>query len=83
MDTFNDSPRPWVLFEDVPDEIYEELAAKVPTPRRIASGQIVAESEWDLLVTYRQDPGKDLCVCTCYQLARPATQFDTRTRRGH
>lgn len=53
--TFNQEPRPRVLFEEVSDDVFEELSLLVPTFRRISETESVHESEYDLVVTQSRD----------------------------
>lgn len=52
MTVYNEQPKPRVLFEDVPDDIFEQMAPLVPTARRVEEGEEVHETEYDLLVTF-------------------------------
>lgn len=49
---YGDVPRPRVLFEDVPDEVFESMKDLVPTYQRVAYDERVHNSDWDLLVTF-------------------------------
>ncbi|MFD1211100.1 hypothetical protein ACFQ36_03455 [Arthrobacter sp. GCM10027362] len=51
MPIYNQQPRPRVLFEAVPEEIFEELAALVPTAHSVKEGEEVHDTEYDLVVT--------------------------------
>lgn len=55
MTTFYSDPHPRILFEDVPDEVYERMEGLAATPRRITQSDSVHETEYDLLVTFAQD----------------------------
>lgn len=57
LNTYNYEPRPRVLFEDVPSDIYEELSKLVPTSQLIRSDEKIYEAEFDLLVTYSDYAG--------------------------
>jgi len=58
MSVFYNHPHPRVLFEDVPDELFEELAPRVPHAVRVESFDPVHEPEFDLLVTFASDAGR-------------------------
>lgn len=53
----NERPRPRILFEDVPDDVFDKMKVHAPTHQRISSdaqalNNDVHHSDWDLLVTY-------------------------------
>ena len=52
MTVYGDVPRPRVLFEDVPPEIFESMKDLAPTPLEVSAGERVHDSDWDLLVTF-------------------------------
>jgi hypothetical protein len=47
-----DVPRPRILFENVPDDVYDELAPLAGTAKRIDEDAPIHPSDWDLLVTF-------------------------------
>ena len=47
-----DAPHPRILFEDVPDEVYDELAPLAGTAKRINEEMPIHVSDWDLVVTF-------------------------------
>ena len=49
MDT---SPRPRILFQDAPGDIFAELVQLAPTSVRIAVGEDFHPSDWDLVVAF-------------------------------
>jgi len=52
-----EAPHPRVLFEDIPDDLYKELAPLVGTSKRIENDDPVHASDWDLVVTFAWDAG--------------------------
>ena len=52
MTVYGDVPRPRVLFEDVPPEIFERMSDLAPTLLEVSSEEAVHDSDWDLLVTF-------------------------------
>lgn len=53
----SEAPHPRVLFEDVPDDVFSELAPLVGTAKQIESNDRIHSSDWDLLVTFSWDAG--------------------------
>jgi hypothetical protein len=53
----DDAPYPRVLFEDMAEELYDELAPLVGTAKRIEHDDPIHASDWDLLVTCAWDAG--------------------------
>lgn len=51
MNVYNQEPRPRVLFEAVPEQLFQELSTLVPTARLVQEKEHVHEAEYDLLVT--------------------------------
>lgn len=56
----NVRPRPRIIFEDVPDDVFEKMKVHAPTHQRISSDSQaldneVHHSDWDLLVTYASE----------------------------
>lgn len=53
-----DAPHPRILFEDVPDHLYEKLAAVAGTHQRISASDMyrIHDSDWDLVVSFAGDP---------------------------
>lgn len=58
MPVYNSRPRPRVLFEALPPDLAQELAALVPTAHIVLEGEEVHESEYDLLVTCAANAGE-------------------------
>lgn len=58
MNTFNVQPRPRVLFEDVPNDLLEDLVRLVPSFKLTFAAEKVHETEFDLLVTFADHAGK-------------------------
>ena len=53
----DDTPRPRVLFESVPAELFDALAAFAPTVGRFGEDiEQIHESDWDLVVSFDSDP---------------------------
>ena len=59
MTNFNDYPHPRVLFEDVSDELYVQLAPMVAHAVRVESGESIHLNEYDLLVTFASAVKRD------------------------
>jgi hypothetical protein len=57
VNTFNVLPRPRVLFEDVPDDLLNDLVRLVPTSKVVHHDEKVHESEYDILVTFAKNVG--------------------------
>ncbi|WP_024285336.1 hypothetical protein [Cellulomonas sp. KRMCY2] len=53
----SEAPHPRVLFEDVPDDVFSELAPLVGTAIQIGNDDPIHASDWDLLVTFSWDAG--------------------------
>lgn len=58
MPVYNQQPRPRVLFEALPSDLAQELAALVPTARIVDEGEEVPDAEYDLVVTCAEDAGQ-------------------------
>jgi hypothetical protein len=54
MPEFHVFDHPRVIFESVPDEIYDELVRFVPHSVRVSADDDIHDSEFDLLVTYER-----------------------------
>lgn len=52
-----EAPHPRVLFEDIPDDLFEVLAPLVGTSKRIEHDDPIHASDWDLVVTFAWDAG--------------------------
>lgn len=57
MNVYNQEPRPRVLFEAVPEPLFQELSKLVPTARLVQEKEEVYAAEYDLLVTYADYAG--------------------------
>lgn len=55
---YNAQPRPRVLFEALPPDVAQELAALVPTAHIVKESEEVHETEYDLLVTCANNAGR-------------------------
>lgn len=53
----SEAPHPRVLFEDVPDDVFSELAPLVGTAKQIGNDDPIHASDWDLLVTFAWNAG--------------------------
>ncbi|WP_434769400.1 hypothetical protein [Curtobacterium flaccumfaciens] len=54
----SNAPHPRILFEEVPDDLYETLAALAGTHQRISASDMykIHDSDWDLVVSFAGDP---------------------------
>lgn len=75
-----DAPHPRVLFEDVSNELFSELAPLVGTAKQISHDDPIHASDWDLLVTCAYDAGvRDLNL---HVLSFGAERLDPVVRGG-
>lgn len=85
----DDAPHPRILFEEVPDAVFAELAPLAGTAQRVSRDASIHASDWDLLVTSAPDAGrrdKSLHVLSfgAEELDRTTLNSDSRQMtRGH